>query len=272
MTTAAERWADALAAWAIPDAILQQAPESPWGFPAGAFAAAASDALDGPLTATHLRAMDALPEGGTVLDVGAGAGATSLPLASRAGSIVAVDSSADMLAALRTLADGRAAVETVEGRWPDVADRVEPADVVVCGHVAYNVADLDAFVVALTDHATRRVVLELTATHPQSPLSPLWKHFWDLDRPTEPTADTAIEVITEAVGVAVSSQRWERPGPITGRSDAETVAWARRRLCLPASADGEVAARLGASPRLAASEVVTLWWSGSAPLVLTGPA
>ena len=33
MTAAARRWADQLAAWAIPDEILATAPESPWSLP-----------------------------------------------------------------------------------------------------------------------------------------------------------------------------------------------------------------------------------------------
>ena len=258
--TAATRWAEGLAAWAIPDEILSAAPESPWGFPAGVFAAAASDTLGEPLTVSHERAMEALPERGAILDVGAGAGAMSLPLTGRASRLIAVDASAAMLSELRTLSAGQTDVDTVEGRWPDIAPEVERADVVVCGHVAYNVADLDQFVIELTNHALHRVVLELTATHPQSPLSPLWEHFWSIDRPTEPTATTAIEVIEEATGMRVSSQRWQRRAPTSGRTDAETVAWARRRLCLPSTADEEIAVLLGPHPRLAPAEVVTVWW------------
>ena len=260
--TAATRWAEALAAWAIPEEILRAAPEPPWGFPAEVFAAAANDALDAPLTLTHERALEALPAGGVVLDVGAGAGAMSLPLLATAGRIIAVDTSAAMLAALRRLAAGAIAVDTVEGRWPDIAPDVDRADVAVCGHVAYNVPDLDRFAVELTHHGAQRVVLEMTVTHPQSRLSPLWKHFWSIERPLEPTADTAIEVIEEAVGAVVSSQRWQRRAPVTGRSDTETVAWARKRLCLPSTADEEIGILLGPNPRLAPTEVMTLWWSG----------
>lgn len=260
--TAAARWADALAAWAIPDDILAAAPESPWGFPAGVFAAAATESLSAPMTFSHQRAFEALPEGGAVLDVGAGAGAMSLPLGPRAGLIVAVDASAAMLDEFRALAAGIVAVETVEGRWPDLAPDVQRVDVVVCGHVAYNVGQLDDFVVELTSHARQRVVLELTELHPQSPLSPLWKHFWHLDRPQEPTAALAIKVVEEAVGGPVSSHRWTRASPVAGRTDAETVAWARRRLCLPVTADEELAALLGPQPRLAPADVRTVWWPG----------
>jgi len=42
------------------------------------------------------------------------------------------------------------AARLVYGRWLDVAGGVDPADVVLCGHVLYNVADLRPFVGALT--------------------------------------------------------------------------------------------------------------------------
>src|SRR5436305_422520 len=71
---AAERWAQALAAWAIPPAILTAAPESPWGFPTQLFERRADTVPAEPTPSTQ-RALEALPEGGAVLDVGCGAGA-----------------------------------------------------------------------------------------------------------------------------------------------------------------------------------------------------
>ena len=62
--TAATRWADALAAWAIPDEILAEAPESPWGFPSPVFAEAATSALTEPLTVSHHRALRCAAGGG----------------------------------------------------------------------------------------------------------------------------------------------------------------------------------------------------------------
>ncbi len=262
--TAAARWGEALAAWAIPDAILAAAPESPWGFPSGVFVEVARAALDGPPTPTHRRAAAALPPGGVVLDVGSGAGAASLPLAPPAGRIVAVDQDAEMLRALADLGAGRADIELVAGRWPDAADRVGPVDVVVCANVAYNVADLGGFVAALAAVARHRVVLELSARHPQEPLGPLWRHFWGIARPAGPTADDALAVVREATGAPVSTERWERSRAFMGDRGPETVAWVRRRLCLPAEADVEVAEQLDRLAELAPSAMVTLWWPDQA--------
>lgn len=258
-TTAAGRWRAALDAWAIPDEILARAPESPWGFPPAVFGHATSEALSGRRTPTHNHAADGLAPGGSVLDIGAGTGAASLPLLPPARLLVAVDESAAMLDELRTLAPADADVDvvTVHGRWPDVADEVDAADVVVCANVLYNVADLRPFLEALHRHARARVVVELTAEHPQCPLGPLWRYFWGLDRPDGPTAEDAVTVIEETLGVRVASERWSRPVVDHG---TETIPWLRRRLCLTADKDEELAELVAARGSVAPRQMVTCWW------------
>jgi SAM-dependent methyltransferase len=262
--TASERWADALAAWAIPEEILAQAPASPWGFPSEVFVDATRTALAEPATPTHRRAAEALPPGGALLDVGCGAGAASLPVAPPAGRIVAVDQDPAMLRAIAELGRDRATIDVVEGRWPDVAEQVGVVDVAVCANVAYNVADLGPFFAALTEVSRHRVVLELTDVHPQEPLSPLWRHFWGLERPGGPTADDAIELIGEVTGAAVEAERWERTRHVMAAGGQERLAWMRRRLCLTEDADAELAQQLERMPALAPTAVVTLWWPGQA--------
>ena len=262
--TAAALWAQALAEWALPEEVVATAPECPYGFAPEVFVDVARAALDGPPTPTHRRVVEVLPLGGALLDVGCGGGAASLPVAPPARRIVAVDQDPRMLDALVDLAGGRAEVDPVEGRWPDVADRVGTVDVAVCAHVAYNVPDLAAFVEALTRLARRRVVLELSAVHPQSSVTPLWRRFWGLDRPTGPTAEDAQAVIREATGAETSAERWTRTRSFMGDRNADTVAWMRRRLCLPASADPQVAEAMRDLPELAPSAIVTLWWPGRA--------
>ena len=46
-----------------------------------------------------------------------------------------------------------------------------------CHNVLYNVPDLAPFVVALTMHARRLVVAEVTGEHPLVSLNPLWLNF-----------------------------------------------------------------------------------------------
>ena len=257
--TAEARWAEALAAWAIPQEILDAAPESPWGFPPALFAGLAEQTVAGERERgpSHRRAVEALPEGGSVLDVGAGGGAGSLPLVPPAGLVVAVDESADMLEAFARLAEGLGVRHReVHGRWPDAAAAAPDADVVVCHHVFYNVPDLPPFVAALTEHARRRVVVELSEEHPQSWLNDLWRHFHGIERPTSPTASDAMAVLT-GMGLSVEREMSERRSFWDGADRAEMVAFARRRLCVGPERDAEIDALLG-PPRT--RHMVTLWW------------
>jgi SAM-dependent methyltransferase len=272
-TGALERWREQLDGWEIPAAILAAAPESPWQFPVGLFRSRARRAGSRPATPSNLEAARHLPAGGTVLDVGAGGGAASLPLAGTAGRLVGVDSSPGMVASFLAAAEQAGVpAEGVEGPWPEVAGRVGPADVVVCHHVLYNVADLAPFAAALTDHARRRVVAELTERHPLVGLAPLWRRFHGLERPEGPGADDAVAAL-EAAGLAVDRQDWEQPDRFGFDDFDELVAFTRRRLCLPAERDPEVADALleqgthrvdgvwvSGQPR----RVTTLSWPGSA--------
>jgi SAM-dependent methyltransferase len=233
--------------------------------------------------------VEALPVGGSVIDVGSGAGAASLPLAARASRITAIDTDPAMLSSLTAIAAGLAAeagkdsppeapleapdkteLVTVAGRWPDVADRVPVADVVVCHHVLYNVMDLRPFVEALSDHARMRVVVEMTEHHPVEPMNPLWMRFHGLQRPDGPTWEEAVAAIS-SLGHDVGVERWGGAPLHTYESFDEMVAYHRRRLCLPSSADPEVAVvlkDLGVDPDNPVGlgrgrPLMTLWWAGT---------
>lgn len=132
MTDGLTRWSEQLAAWAIPEHILAAAPDSPWVVPRTVFARRADRQIAAPATPTHQAVLEALP--GTVLDVGAGAGAASLPCARAITHVTAVDTNAGLLAEFQRRAVALSVSHSVvEGRWPDV--EVDPADVVVCAHV-----------------------------------------------------------------------------------------------------------------------------------------
>jgi precorrin-6B methylase 2 len=263
-----------LATWAIPNEILSRAPESPWTFPPELFRSRAQRAATGQSSTITVRAAEALPAGGTILDVGVGAGAASVSLWPQASRVTGVDSAEAMLDEFRQAA-AAAGVEAVTalGRWPDIAAQVDPADVVVCAHVLYNVQELEPFVRALHEHARRRVVIEITATHPLAWMSDLWLRFHDLHRPTEPTADVAEDALRES-GFDVEREDAETPprgGGFERREDA--VGLIRRRLCLTPDRDDEVAEALGerlvqhdglwsAGPK--GQRLVAMWWDTSA--------
>ncbi|TDD56908.1 methyltransferase domain-containing protein [Nonomuraea terrae] len=258
----ATRWRERLESWAIPDEILAKAPVDPWSHSPQRFGTRTDRALAEPDDgSTMQRLAEALPEEGTLLDVGAGAGASSLPLRGRIGHLYAVDTSRAMLDGLTSRAEKLGVpVTAVEGRWPDVADRVPVADVSVAAHVVYNVPDLAPFLRALDSRTKGRVVLELTHRHPMSWLTPLWQHFHGIDRPVRPVAEDCV-ALAAALGFAVRVE--EREAPLERFSSLEELAAsACRRACLdPARAD-EVAAtalELGMWP-LPRDRWVTIWW------------
>jgi hypothetical protein len=193
----------------------------------------------------------------------------------RISALTAVDAEADMLTLLAERAAARGVDATcVTGRWPQVASQVPAADVVTCHHVLYNVPEIDQFLIALTEHARRLVVIEITATHPLTSLNPLWLKFHGLRRPDRPTATDLLDIAT-ALGLAHQSVRWLRADGTDHASFAELVDVTRRRLCLPPGRADDVAAALeeaGVDPANPADlgspgrEVLTIYWPGSATL------
>jgi Methyltransferase domain len=255
------RWAAALRLWAIPDDLVAAAAETPYFFSPAVFSAAADAALDrSDDTVSDAVAKEALPEGGAVLDVGVGAGAASLRLP--AGHLIGVDPAAELLEAFTARAARRSIRSTaIQGTWPDVESRTPTADIAVCHHVVYNVADLAGFATALTAHAERRVVIELTAVHPMTWLAPCWDALHGLRQPDRPTADDAVALLT-GLGLDVHQQRWRRAVQMIGENDADAVARIARRLCLPADRHDELARVLARDPPPTERDVVTLWWEG----------
>ena len=260
---AAARWADLLSGWGLPQAILDQAPESPWGHEPRRFAV--DETLDRDTTSARW-ARDVLPlVGGTVVDVGCGGGRSSLTLAPPASELIGVDRSGAMLdefVQAATLAG--VARRTVHGSWPEVADTTPVGDVVVCHHVLFDVPDVVPFVVALTEHAQLAVVVEIPTRHPMSALSPAFHHFWDLERPDGPTHHDLVAVL-EALGLQpefITSPRTTLPNYA---ADPEAfVHMVRRRLCLSADREVELAEWLVENPLPWPDTVATIRWPGAA--------
>lgn len=258
MSTAAQRWSTDLAAWAIPPEILEAAPESPWIHPVEMFVVDA----EVPDSLSHQRAREALPVGGTVLDVGCGGGRASMALVPPASRVTGVDEQQPMLDRFVAAAQARGvAHEAVLGFWPEAASRAPHADVVVCHHVVYNVSDLVPFLRALGEHAGHRVVLELPTTHPLTHMAPLWREFWGLERPSGPTSADCLAVAREA-GIEATLETWvDDEFSARARLTPEQQArFMRIRLCLPESREAEVAAFLASAPPPPPRETATLWW------------
>ena len=252
---AANKWASDLSAWAIPESIISKAPESPWIHPPAMFVLP-TDIPDSP---SHQRAREAMPLGGTVLDIGCGGGIASFAIAPPAGNLIGVDHQNEMLEMFsRSALEKKLPHQVFLGDWPQVSPQVPQADVVTCHHVVYNVSAIEPFLAALHAHATKRVVIELPQQHPLSSLRDAWRHFWNLDRPTNPTSQDLVQVLNE-MGIQANLELW--PGPkLRQVSIEDDIRFLRIRLCLDSSRDSEIRKFLEAQKPMDSRALATIWW------------
>jgi SAM-dependent methyltransferase len=255
MLTAVEKWNSDLAQWAIPQEILDQAEVEPWFHPAALFAL--PEEIED--SVSHQRAREVMPLDGTVLDIGCGGGVAAFAISPPAKHLIGVDHQSEMLDMFSANAQKRGLTsEIFEGFWPAIAEQVPIADVVTCHHVVYNVGDIKDFVEALNAHARIRVVIELPLAHPTSSRSGGWKHFWNLDRPTSPTADDFMNVVLE-LGISAHIEKFT--GKLTvEEGEADRIEYTRKRLCLPKSRIDEVVEFLKNEPSPTTRDVAVVWW------------
>ena len=231
---AADRWRAELEAWVIPQRILDAAEESPYGWPPWVWErlSAAARSAAPPATLEVVRRLAG--EHGSVLDVGAGRGRASLPLAVSGHDLTAVEPDAGMADGFEEEAGRlRVPARLVRGRWPEVAGQVPQADVVMSANVVYDVADIGPFVAALDGAARRGVVIDMTERHPRVVIAPLFRAVHGVDRPGGPSVDDMVDVIVEEVGVRPEVERWERPASLWFESWDEIIAFYGKSVTLP---------------------------------------
>jgi 2-polyprenyl-3-methyl-5-hydroxy-6-metoxy-1,4-benzoquinol methylase len=88
------------------------------------------------------RVCQLVPPGATLLEIGAGTGAFTFPLAQRASRVTALDYSPAMLRVLRRKLGAKGQsdhIRVLQARWEDAA--VEPHDVVLAANALYRVAE-----------------------------------------------------------------------------------------------------------------------------------
>jgi hypothetical protein len=104
-------------------------------------------------------------------------------------------------------------------------------------------------------------VLELPVTHPLSHMAPYWQMFWNLERPTGPTAEDCLAVAREA-GIDAQLDIWtdETYSARASLTPEQQARFLRIRLCLPEDREPEVAAALAAAGPAPARRTATLWW------------
>jgi SAM-dependent methyltransferase len=255
--TAAAEWQRHLESWAIPDEILSNAPVPPWTHPVDLFKV--NPNFTPSRNSSDEIAAEALPDEGSVLDIGCGGGRAAFALIPKVKTVIGVDHQQAMLDVFaETAASHGLKHEEVLGDWPEVSGSTSSADVVLCHHVFYNVQKLNPFISALSEKAQIRVVVELPTRHPMSDTNDAWEYFWGIQRPVGPDAELALEVVAEAGFDPKIKKFLDSPRVVLDPN--RIVELTRIRLCLTADRDAEIAEFLNNRKTPPVRELATIWW------------
>jgi hypothetical protein len=121
-----------------------------------------------------------LSTGKSLIDVGAGTGRHVVPLAARLRRVVAVEPAAGMRALIPPVDN----VSIVNTDW--LGTDVAPADLVICSHVLYGIAEPVPFIRKLAEKATERVFVYLRDGQPHQLAEHLWEEMTGERAPRHP--------------------------------------------------------------------------------------
>lgn len=124
----------------------------------------------------------------TVMDVGAGVGRHSIPLAKIAKEVIAVEASEQMAKYLgqNTEAEDIRNLQVVRSKWEE-AKQIPEVDVAICSHVIYATEEIVPFIQKVSDHARKHCFFVIRADQVDGHLSELWKLVHGDERQPEPS-------------------------------------------------------------------------------------
>ena len=89
-------------------------------------------------------------------------------------------------------------------------------------------------------------------------MSDAWRHFWNLERPKDPTPNDLSEVLEE-MGLSPRLEVWD--GTMRTEQNLDQAAhFMRIRLCLPKEREAEVCEFLASADLPPTRELATVWW------------
>ncbi|MGC8480865.1 MAG: hypothetical protein ACP5PJ_04900 [Acidimicrobiales bacterium] len=181
-----------------------------------------------------------------LIDIGSAAGSSIGALVDVFERITCVEANPDMASALRRSVEARGLsdkITVVEGVFPDVAAKLDVAQVINASNVAYNVSAIGPFLDAMDTLARSLLVIELTGYHPLWSANGAFRHFYGIERPRTPTAIDLFSIIAlEHPDATLESY------PLSYRRRPFSLSALRTRLGFDESRDGELEAYLANAP------------------------
>jgi hypothetical protein len=140
----------------------------------------------------------------TLIDAGAGAGRHAVPLSDRLEWVTAVEPSEGMRAQI----PARDNMTVVASTWEEA--QVARADLVICCHVLYGVADPVPFITKLEQSARERVFIMLRESDLPHPAAAIRRHMLGDEGPRMPRfSDLFMLLIQMGIAPDVSFQRYQ---------------------------------------------------------------
>lgn len=199
-----------------------------WGKRAKSYRQALHDRMEEDPFFLHVR--ERVTAASTVLDVGAGTGRHTMALAPRVAQVTAVEPSAAMRGLLEddVRERGLSNVKAVGAEWMDA--EVDTADIVICSHVLYPIADVVPFIEKLERHARRRVFVYMRADPLPTDMG-LWSAFYGESLQPQPVHMDLLNVMAQ-MGIFPDVFVGENRFTWTFRDVAEATTQLRTGLCL----------------------------------------
>jgi 2-polyprenyl-3-methyl-5-hydroxy-6-metoxy-1,4-benzoquinol methylase len=196
----------------------------------------------------------------TVLDVGAGNGRWTIPLARTAARVTAVEPADTMLGILREhiTSANLDNIQIVPARWEEAS--VKPHDVIVCVHAIYSSPEFAAFVHKMEHHARKRCYLVLRLPPYNGILGELSLtiHGRRHDSPNAMVAYNALYSMGIHANVLVEEEMY----PWVNSTFEEAFARAKRHLRLESSAAHDKLIRETLARRLTCVDNSYVWPDG----------
>ena len=183
--------------------------------------------------------MSMVEPGSTALDVGGGAGRMALPMALKCEHVTVVEPSDSMITQMRESgAEARIGnVSVTQAVWEDA--QVDSADIVLCAHVVYGVADIEPFIRKLDAHASSLVVILAFVESPMTRISRFWKPVHGEERIDMPALPELVSALWE-MGIYPDVQMMGPVMPDKFEDREVALTQLRNRLYVPAGSDEEI--------------------------------